>query len=221
MTQMISRIYSHYASADQAIRNLRAAGLSGGAISVLAGDAEGWHEPGGRTVDPRHDRNRDGKDDRAQGAVTGGAIGAVVGAAAGLAVGMKLITLPGAATLVAVGWYAPVVIGAFVFAALGGMIGALIQSPVARENQTLYTEALRRGGALVTARVPANDVEIYTAIMDSSTVTAERRAEDYREPALYEPIPPDFAPYDPPLGDARLPGEPRRPRDGYDLAKTG
>jgi hypothetical protein len=216
MKHMITRIYSHYGSADQAIRNLKAAGLSSGAISILAGDAEGWHEPGGRNVDPRHDKNRDGHDDRAQGAVTGGTVGVVIGAALGFALGMHLIDVPQAAPVIAVGWYAPVVIGAFAFGALGGLIGALIESGSSRENGALHVEALKRGGALVTARVPANDVEIYTAIMDSSTVSAERRAADeYREPAIYDPIPPDFAPY-----EARMPDEKRRP-DDYDMAKTG
>ena len=220
MKHMITRIYSHYGSADQAIRNLRAAGLSGGAISILAGDAEGWHEPGGKNVDPRHDKNRDGRDDRAQGAVTGGGIGMVIGAAAGFALGLRLIDAPQAAPLVAAGWYVPVVIGAFACAALGGLVGALIESGVARENTALHIEALKRGGALVTARVPEGDVEIYTAIMDSSTVSAERRTEDYREPAAYDPIPPDFAPYDRPMGDAPMPAEAPRD-DGHDLAKTG
>src|ERR1700743_1979189 len=115
MTRMITRIYSHYASADQAMRNLRAAALSGGAVSILAGDAEGWHEPGGKNVDPRHDRNRDGKDDRAQGAVTGGTIGVVLGAAAGFLAGMNLIEVPNLGPLIATGWYAPIIIGAVAF----------------------------------------------------------------------------------------------------------
>ena len=95
MRRMITRVYSHYASADQAIRNLRAAGLSGGAISILAGDAEGWHEPGGRNVDPRHDKNRDGRDDRAQGAVAGGSIAASasLGARKAAAASSRLISM--------------------------------------------------------------------------------------------------------------------------------
>jgi len=141
----------------------------------------------------------------------------VIGAAAGFVLGMHMIEVPQAAPLIAVGWYAPVVIGAFAFGALGGLIGALIESGSSRENAALHVEALKRGGALVTARVPANDVEIYSAIMDSSTVSAERRVEDYREPALYDPIPPDFAPY-----EARTPpAEAPQPRDGYDMKKTG
>jgi hypothetical protein len=217
MKHMITRIYSHYGSADQAIRNLRAAGLSGGAISILAGDAEGWHEPGGRNVDPRHDKNRDGHDDRAQGAVLGGTIGMVVGAAAGFALGMHMIDIPQAAPLLAAGWYAPVVIGAFAFGALGGLMGALLESGSSRENAALHVEALKRGGALVTARVPANDVEVYAAIMDSSTVSAERQAKEYGDPAMYDPIPPDFAPYDAPMPADK----PRRSGDGCDVAKTG
>ena len=216
MRRMITRIYSRYASADQAIRNLRAAGLSGGAISILAGDAQGWHEPGGKNVDPRHDRNRDGKDDRAQGAVAGGTIGLVLGAAIGLAAGYGLIDAPGMGPLIAAGWYAPVVVGAFLLAVLGGLLGALIQSRVARENETLYTDMLRCGGALVTARVRDEAIEKYAIIMDSSAVEVERRADDARAPAAYEPIPPTFA--SPEIGGTI---EPRPERDDDGFAKTG
>ena len=211
MRRMISRIYSHYASADQAIRNLKAAGLSGDAISILSGDTEGWHEPGGRNVDPRHDKNRDGKDDRAQGAVTGGGIGLLLGAATGFVIGMRLIEIPNLERVIAAGWYAPVLIGAVALAILGALIGMLAESGTSRENAALYDEALRRGGALVTARVHDADIEKYAIIMDSSAVEVERR-EDYREPALlHEPAPPSAVAVE----------YPPRPRDGSDVDRTG
>jgi MFS family permease len=213
MRQMITRIYSHYASADQAIRNLRAAGLPGSAISILASDSQGWHEPGGSNVDPRHDKDRDGRDDRAQGALTGGTIGVVLGAALGLALGFGLIAMPGVDRVIAAAWYAPIFIGAVLLGTLGGLIGALVESRVSRENTALYTEALRRGGALVTARVKKNEVEIYSVIMDTSAVDAEQRIAD------------PLVANDPTLSGIS-PGEMRAPRDngrgnGYDLGRTG
>ena len=75
MTKTITRVYSDYAAAELAVRELKAAGLGDSHIGIVASNADGWHKPGGSDVDPRHDKDRDGKDDRAEGAVTGGAIG--------------------------------------------------------------------------------------------------------------------------------------------------
>ena len=69
MTTTITRVYSDYASAELAVRELKAAGLGDSHIGIVASNAEGWHKPGGGDVDPKHDKDRDGKDDR------GGAMG--------------------------------------------------------------------------------------------------------------------------------------------------
>jgi len=77
MTKTLTRVYSDYPSAAAAVQQLKAAGLADSAISIVASDAEGWHKPGSSDVDPRHDKDRDGRDDRSEGAAAGGVIGAV------------------------------------------------------------------------------------------------------------------------------------------------
>ena len=212
MTKMITRVYSHYASADKAIHNLKAAGLSQSNISIVASNAEGWHKPGGTDVDPKHDKDRDGHDDRAEGAATGSGVGALAGGAAGLAVGLGLIAIPGIGPVVALGWLATTAIGAVAVGAVGGVVGALVESGVSKENAELYAEALRRGGALVTAKVPDDEIARYTTIMDNSAVDVERRADDYRKSGWtgYDPAAPEYTPE-----QARI------EREQYDISKTG
>ena len=79
MTKTITRVYSDYASAEIAVRELKAAGLGDSHIGIVASNADGWHKPGSNDVDPKHDKDRDGKDDRAEGAATGGGTGALLG----------------------------------------------------------------------------------------------------------------------------------------------
>ena len=69
MTKTITRAYSDYASAQLAVRELKAAGLGDSHIGIVASNADGWHKPGGGNVDPKHDKDRDGKDDRAEGPI--------------------------------------------------------------------------------------------------------------------------------------------------------
>jgi hypothetical protein len=180
MSKIITRVYPDYATADLAIRDLKSAGLGHGDISVLASNAEGWHRAKGGDVDPRHDKDRDGRDDRAEGAATGGAIGALAGGAAGAAVGLGLIAIPGVGPVVAFGWLAALAAGALTAGAAGGIIGALVESGVSKENAEIYAEALRRGGAIVTARVPDDEEGRYLVLMDNSALDPANLEASYR-----------------------------------------
>ena len=62
MTKTLTRVYSDYASADLAVRELKTAGLGDSHIGIVASNADGWHKPGGSDVDPKHDKDRDGKE---------------------------------------------------------------------------------------------------------------------------------------------------------------
>ena len=103
MTKTITRVYNDYASAELAVRELKAAGLGDSHIGIVASNADGWHKPGGGDVDPKHDKDRDGKDDRSEGAATGGGIGAIAGGAAGVAAGLGVLAIPGIGPVVAMG----------------------------------------------------------------------------------------------------------------------
>ena len=194
MTKTLTRVYSDYASAELTVRELKDAGLGDSHIGLVASNADGWHKPGGRDVDPKHDKDRDGKDDRSEGAVTGGGMGAIAGGAVGAAAGLGMLAIPGIGPVVAAGWLAALATGAVAVGAAGGLIGALVESGTSKENAELYAEALRRGGAIVTAKVPDKDEAKYTAIMDETAFDIAAREADYRKAGWsgYDPLAPTY-----------------------------
>src|SRR6478609_3344799 len=128
MTKTLTRVYDDYAAADLAVQQLKAAGLGDSHIGIVASNADGWHKPGGGDVDPKHDKDRDGKDDRAEGAATGGGLGTIAGGAVGVAAGLGMLAIPGIGPVVAMGWLASLAAGAVAGGAAGGLIGALVES---------------------------------------------------------------------------------------------
>src|SRR5579859_4949094 len=196
MTQTITRVYDDYATAKQTVQELKNAGLGDSHIGIVASNADGWHKPGGSEVDPTHDKDRDGKDDRAEGAAAGGGIGAVAGGAAGVAAGLGLIAIPGIGPVVAAGWLAALAAGAAGGGVAGGLIGALVESGTSKENAELYAEAVRRGGTIVTAKVSDVDEAQYAAILDKQALDVRSRELAYRNSGWkgYDPSAPAFNP---------------------------
>jgi len=181
MTKTITRVYDDYAMAEETVRELQGAGLGASHIGLVASNADGWHRPGASSVSPIHDKDRDGKDDRAEGAATGGGVGAILGGAAGAAAGLGMIAIPGIGPVVAAGWLAALAAGAVGGGVAGGLIGALVESGTSKENAQLYAEAVRRGGAIVTARVSDDDEAQYTAIMDHRAFSVTERGKIWRD----------------------------------------
>jgi len=194
MTKTITRVYDDYESADETVRELIGAGLGASHIGIVASNADGWHRPGAGSVSPIHDKDRDGKDDRAEGAATGGGVGAILGGAAGAAAGLGMIAIPGIGPVVAAGWLAALAAGAAGGSVAGGLIGALVESGTSKENAELYAEALRRGGAIVTAKVSDDDEKQFAAIMDHRAYDVSDRATAWRDEgwAGYDPDAPVF-----------------------------
>ena len=152
MTQTISRAYNSHAEARAVTETLEAATAIGhNDISILASNADDWYKDGKTNTYP--DRDLDGKDDRAEAAAAGGGVGAAVGGTAGLLTGLGLMAIPGVGPVVAAGWLVTTLAGAAAGGATGSIIGALTQAGVSKDDADVYAETLRRGGALVTARV--------------------------------------------------------------------
>jgi hypothetical protein len=171
MTVTISRLYDRYADAERAVTALESAGIPNSDISVVANNSDEWYSSGTK------DRDRDGVDDRAESAGKGAGIGAGLGGAAGLLAGLGLLAIPGLGPVVAAGWLAATAVGAAAGAATGGIIGALTEAGVSEEDAHTYAEGVRRGGTLVTARVPDADRAKLDAILDQSSVNIrDRRA---------------------------------------------
>jgi hypothetical protein len=171
MTATISRLYDNYADAKNAVRGLEAAGVPHSDISIVANNSDNWY-----STDKKVDRDGDGVDDRAEGAGKGAGIGAGVGGAAGLLAGLGLLAIPGLGPVVAAGWLAATAVGAAAGAATGGIVGALTESGVSKEEAPLYAEGVRRGGTLVSARVPDADRTRLDGILDQSAVNLRDRS---------------------------------------------
>ena len=163
MTATITRLYDDYATASQAVTSLESAGVPQSDISIVSNNSDNWYSNKSGKVD----RDRDGVDDRAEGAAKGAGIGATVGGVAGLLAGLGMIAIPGVGPVVAAGWLVATLTGAAAVGTLGGVVGALTQSGVSEKDAHVYAEGVRRGGTLVSARVPDGDKARYEAILKS------------------------------------------------------
>jgi hypothetical protein len=182
MTITISRLYNNYPDAQAAIKRLEAAGVNHGDISVLASNADGWYKDG-QPAKPSTfpDRDLDGKDDRAEAAGTGAGVGAALGGTAGVLTGLGLMAIPGVGPIVAAGWLVSTLAGAAAGGATGGVLGALTQAGVGKDEADVYAESLRRGGAVVSARVADADASRLQAVLNSSAVHVADRGAFYRK----------------------------------------
>jgi hypothetical protein len=188
MAVTISRLYDRYADAERAVTALETAGIPHSDISIVANNSDDWYNSG------KKDRDSDGVDDRAESAGKGAGIGAGLGGAAGLLAGLGLLAIPGLGPVVAAGWLASTAVGAAAGAATGGIIGALTEAGVSEEDAHTYAEGVRRGGTLVTARVPDSDRARFDAILDQSSVDIRNRRATW-EKSGWQRFDPQSKPY--------------------------
>ncbi|MCP3401893.1 MULTISPECIES: hypothetical protein [unclassified Bradyrhizobium] len=177
MTTTISRLYDNYSDAERAVTRLESAGVPHSDISIVANNSDNWYGSQRGKVD----RDRDGVDDRAEGAGAGAGIGAGLGGAAGLLAGLGLLALPGLGPVVAAGWLASTAAGAAAGAATGGIVGALTQAGVSKEDASRYAEGVRRGGTLVSAKVPDNDRARLDALLHERSVNLQERSSAWQK----------------------------------------
>jgi len=177
---VISRLYDNYSDAARAVSELERAGVPHDDISIVANNSEGWYSDDNRGS-RRVDRDGDGVDDRAEGAGAGAGIGAAIGGTAGLLAGLGLLAIPGLGPVVAAGWLASTAALALAGGTAGGIIGALTQAGVSEDEANVYAEGVRRGGTLVTARVPDGERSRFEAILDRSAVNIRERANLYQQ----------------------------------------
>ena len=188
MTVTISRLYDSYEAARMAVGRLEAAGVPHGDVSIVANNSDDWY-------DGKKDRDHDGVDDRAEAAGTGAGIGAGLGGAAGLLAGLGLLAIPGLGPVVAAGWLAATAVGAAAGAATGGIVGALTEAGVSKDDAPLYAEGIRRGGTLVSAKVPDGDRSRLDAVLSPSSVNLQERSAAWAKSGWtgYDAASPPFA----------------------------
>lgn len=166
MTQTVTRLFENYSDAENAVQELRRLGIPDHDVSLIANNERGEHSH----------RVRDGKPDTAgeeaaEDAGKGAGIGAVAGGAGGLLAGLGMLAIPGLGPVVAAGWLASTAVGAIAGAAVGGaaggLVGALTHAGVKEEDAHVYAEGVRRGGTLVSAKVPDEKASVVEAALDN------------------------------------------------------
>lgn len=167
----ISALFDNYDDARDAVAELEATGVPEQDLSIVASNSDNSFED-------------DDSSAAAEGAAGGAGIGAVVGGAGGLLTGLGLMAIPGVGPVVAAGWLAAtaagVAAGAVAGGAAGGIIGALTDSGVPENEAHVYAEGIRRGGALVTARVSDElAVEAQRILRRPTAVDLASRRRDY------------------------------------------
>ena len=180
MSQVVTRLFDSYAGAESAVQELEAAGVPHHDISLVARDDLARKRTS--AADASDLRNGDATaHDAREGAGVGGAVGGV----AGLLAGLGVMAIPGVGPVVAAGWVvstiAGAVVGAAVGGAAGGIVGALTHAGVPEADAHVYAEGVRRGGTLVSAKVPDDRAAGVVAILDRySGVDAATRGVEYR-----------------------------------------
>jgi hypothetical protein len=159
MTTTVNGLFDSRNDAAEAVREIKAAGVSEAEISIVTNKVEGQgaqRSAKDRTVDNNMADSGTGD---------GAAIGGVLGAGAGLLAGLGVFIIPGVGPLLGVGWLVTTAIGAAVGASGGGLIGALVGAGVDNDDAQIYVDRIRSGGTLVSVRVPDEDVAAVEAIM--------------------------------------------------------
>lgn len=167
----VSGLFDDYSDARAAVSALEDRGVPSDDISIVSNN-----------VGDRYSKDSNA----AEGAGTGAGLGAAVGGIGGLLTGLGVMAIPGVGPVVAAGWLAATAAGAAAGAvaggAAGGLIGAMTESGVPEEHAHVYAEGVRRGGAVVSARVDESLYADAQAILRrGSWVDPEQRRAAYLE----------------------------------------
>lgn len=174
MTRTITRMFDSYSDAQQAVSELQRLGVDDDDVSLIASNADGSH---GEQRD-----HSEATEDAGKGAAAGG----LIGGAGGLLAGLGMLAIPGLGPVVAAGWLASTLVGAGVGAAIGGaaggIVGALKESGESEDDAHVYAEGVRRGGTLLSARVPDElAAQTEEILKRNRSVDAATRGRAYRE----------------------------------------
>ena len=178
----VSRVYDTHADACAAVAALEEAGVPSKDISLVAN----------KCVSAELDEVEDFPD-----AATGIGLGTALGGGAGMLAGLGILTSPGLGPVVAAGWLASIAVGAAAGAAAGGVVGALVDAGLSKEHADVYSESVRRGCTLVSARVSGREGARIQAILDRyKPINPVERGGAYRREGWtgFDPKAPEYRP---------------------------
>src|SRR6202166_665660 len=139
-------IYPNYASVENGVDGLKAAGFSNRDISVLfpqsAGSKDFAHEKGTKAP---------------EGATAGAGTGAVVGGTMGWLLGIGALAIPGLGPFIAAGPIMAALAGAGVGGAVGGITGALVGMGIPEYEAKRYEGRVKDGGILLSVHSDPSD----------------------------------------------------------------
>jgi hypothetical protein len=178
----VSRVYDTYAQARDAVVAIEAAGVRSTEVSVVANKYVSEKYADVKEVSPT---------------ATGAGIGGALGGGAGLLAGLGVLAIPGLGPVVAVGWLAALAVGAAAGATAGGLVGALVSAGTSEDHAHVYSESVRRGGTLVSAKVEDGDATRIQSILDTyKPIDPVERGNAYRKEGwkTFDPKAPAYKP---------------------------
>ena len=138
MNKSVYCIASYKVQADSILNQLRQAGFSGDAVSVLYSDTGG-----------SHDFAHEHKTKAPEGVAAGGVAGMGAGAILGWLAGIGMLAIPGAGTFIAAGPIMAALSGAAIGGAAGGVIGAIVGAGMPEYEAKRYEGKVRAANILI------------------------------------------------------------------------
>jgi hypothetical protein len=178
----VSRVYDTYSQAEAAVREIEAAGVPASDVSLVAN---------------KYVSEKYANVDDVSKTATGAGLGGVVGGGAGLLAGLGMLAIPGLGPVVAAGWLASLAVGAAAGATAGGLVGALVSAGTSDDHAHVYSESVRRGGTLVSAKVEDANAPRIQALLDRyKPIDPVARGEIYRKEGwtTFDPMAPAYKP---------------------------
>ena len=193
MVITVCRLYDVYADANRVILLLEVSGVPLSDISLISNNCDTWYRgPAGSNVMPSR---KPGESSSAGPRIEGAAIGAAIGATAATAASLiTLLAIPDVGPVVGTGWLAAMLGSMAVGGVTGGLLGALTNAGIAEEDAQVLVEGVRRGGTLVTTRVPQETAPRVETLMNGNAVNLAERSEIYRR-AGWLAVDPNAPPY--------------------------
>jgi hypothetical protein len=169
----VCRFYDAYDDANRVIFLLKDSGVPPSDTSLISNNCDTWYRgPATSNVVPLR---RQGENSGAGPRIEGAAIGAT---AASL---ITILAVPGVGPIVGAGSLAAMLGSMAVGGVTRSLLGALTNAGINEDEAQVLVEGVRRGGTLLTTRVPQQDVPRIEALMNRNAVNLSERSEIYRK----------------------------------------